>query len=75
MAIIKLPDTISANMICAICGTKLTLAQAIAGMQDACNHQAFACATHLYQVQQLIMGWAGFMAAPRRQYRNIKGRS
>ena len=67
MAIIKLPDTITPTMICAICGTKLTPAQATAGLRDAQGHQAFACVSHLFEVEELITGWAGFMVAERCQ--------
>lgn len=63
MAIVKVPDNIVPKLTCAICGAKLTPANATAGLLDAQGRQAFACISHLSNVRELIIGWADFMAA------------
>lgn len=64
MAITKLPpDPKSAEpLICAICGVKLDLDKATAGMLGSNCQQTFACVSHFSEVEKLILGWADFVA-------------
>ncbi len=67
MAIVRLPDTFSRDMTCAICGVKLTPDKATAGLFDSHNQQMFACVSHFSEVERLVLGWADFLAAERRR--------
>lgn len=67
MAIVKLPDTFSPVMACAICSVKLTPNRATVGLFDAHNRQMFACISHFSEVEKLILGWADFLAEQRRR--------
>lgn len=64
MAIAKLPSDfkLAEPLICAICGVKLDLDKATAGMLDSNRKQAFACVSHFSEVEKLITGWADFTA-------------
>lgn len=64
MAITKLPSGLkpAKSLTCAICGVKLTLDKATAGMLDSRSQQAFACVSHFSEVEKLITGWADFAA-------------
>lgn len=64
MAITKLPPDLklSDTLTCAICGVKLDLDKATAGMCDSNRQQAFACVSHFSEVEKLITGWADFAA-------------
>lgn len=66
---VKIPPEL--NLIvqtCAICDVNLPFARATAGHYDATNQQAFACVSHLSEVELLVVGWADFMAAERDKY-------
>jgi len=71
MAITKLPSDLklAEPMICAICGVRLTLDKATAGMLDSEHRQTFACVSHFSEVEKLITGWADFTAKER--YRSL----
>ena len=69
MAITRLPERISSKgLTCAICSVDLPLERATAGLFDADNTQKFACVSHLYEVEKLILGWTDFLIAERRRY-------
>ena len=51
------------KLTCAICRVDLPLAKATAGLYDCHNDQAYACVSHLYEVEKLIVGWADFITA------------
>lgn len=67
MAVTKLPSDfkLAEPLICAICGVKLTLDKATAGMLDSDRCQTFACVSHFSEVEKLITGWADFTAKER----------
>ena len=67
MAITKLPSSLhTAELLtCAICGVGLALDKATAGMYDSERRQTFACVSHFYEVEKLILGWAEFTAKER----------
>lgn len=69
MAITRLPEHISPKALtCAICASNLSLDRATAGLFDADNKQMFACVSHLYEVEKLIIGWADFFIKERQRY-------
>lgn len=70
MAIIELPNNqkIDDTLMCSICRVKLLLSKATAGLLNAENRQAFACVSHLSEVDLLIRGWADFMVAERSKH-------
>jgi hypothetical protein len=70
MAITSLPSSLTDidALVCAICGVRLTLERATAGLRAGDGHQAFACVSHLSEVEKLINGWADFIADERRKY-------
>lgn len=67
MAITKLPSDflLAEPFTCTICGVKLTLDKATAGMLDSRGQQTFACVSHFSEVEKLIIGWADFTAKER----------
>ncbi len=71
MAITKLPPDLklAEPLICVICGVKLTLGKATAGMLDSERHQTFTCVSHFSEVEKLITGWADFTTKER--YRSL----
>ncbi len=71
MAITKLLDFTTPSQTCAICGVPLSLGKATAGLFDCHDHQAFACVSHLSEVEKLIVGWADFTAIQRRKFMNL----
>jgi len=71
MAITKLPNFIVPPQTCAICDVPLSLGKTTAGLFDCRGHQAFACVSHLSEVEKLIVGWADFTAIQRRQFMNL----
>jgi len=71
MAVTKLPSFIAPPQTCAICGVPLLLGKATAGLFDCHGHQAFACVSHLSEVEKLIVGWADFTAIQRRKFMNL----
>ena len=71
MAITKLPSFIASPQTCAICGVPLPLSKATAGLFDCHGHKAFACVSHLSEVEKLIVGWADFTAIQRRKFMNL----
>jgi hypothetical protein len=70
MAIAKLPPDfqLPEPFICVLCGVKLSLAKATAGLLNAHGSQAFACVSHFSELALLIRGWAFFMANERIAY-------
>ena len=72
MSITKLPSHLKVNqpMICSICMVDLSLERATAGLFDADNQQVFACVSHLYEVEKLILGWVDFLI--RERYRRLQ---
>jgi hypothetical protein len=70
MAITSLPAQmkVADPLVCAICGVRLALTDATAGLFDADNQQAFACVSHYSEVEKLIAGWAEFSAYQRRAH-------
>jgi hypothetical protein len=72
MSITKLPCDPKVNqpIICSICMVDLSLERATAGLFDADNQQAFACVSHLYEVEKLIIGWVDFLI--RERYRRLQ---
>jgi hypothetical protein len=71
MAITKLPSFITSPQTCAICGVPLILKNATAGLLDCRGRQAFACVSHLSEVEKLIIGWADFTAFQRRRFMDL----
>lgn len=71
MAITRLPGFIASPQTCAICSVPLSLSKATAGLFDCHGHQAFACVSHLSEVEKLIVGWADFTAIQRRKFMNL----
>lgn len=66
MAITRLPTDITTKvLVCAICASDLSLDRATVGLFDADNQQAFACVSHLYEVEKLIIGWVDFLIRER----------
>src|SRR3982751_1363355 len=67
MAIIKLPSSLQVilPLVCSICKVKLSLDKATAGLLDYNGRQAFACVSHLSEIEKLILGWADFSANER----------
>ena len=63
MAIISVSQDVLMPLTCAICRVNLSLAKATAGLYTHDNHQAFACISHLFEVEKLILGWADFISA------------
>ena len=64
--IVHLPSEMQVNGLdCALCRVRLSLTRATAGLFDANGQQAFACISHLFEVEKLINGWADFMAQER----------
>ena len=63
MAIIGVSQDISLPLTCVICKVDLPLARATAGLYDYNNHQTFACSSHLWEVERLIIGWTDFITA------------
>lgn len=63
MAIISVPQDVPVPLTCAICRVSLPLARATAGLYYCDNRQAFACVSHLSEVEKLITGWADFITA------------
>ena len=72
MSITKLPCDLKVNqpIICSICMVDLSLERATAGLFDADNQQAFACVSHLYEVEKLIIGRVDFLI--RERYRHLQ---
>ena len=71
MAITRLPtDMTTKALVCAICASDLSLDRATVGLFDADNQQAFACVSHLYEVEKLIIGWVDFLI--RERYRHLQ---
>jgi len=70
MAIISLPSSLTDidALVCAICSVRLTLERATAGLLAGDGHQAFACVSHLSEVEKLINGWADYIAKERSKY-------
>lgn len=68
MAIIQLSndEQLAEYVQCAICGKRITLIEATAGLFNAENKQQFACNGHFWNPHQFIAGWADFMATQRR---------
>jgi hypothetical protein len=67
--IVYLPSEIQPNNFdCAICRVKLTSARTTTGLPDANGRQAFACISHLFEVERLINGWADFTAQERMKH-------
>ena len=46
---------------CSICGIQLVPEKATAGLLDVQGAQAYACVSHLSEVELLIRGWADFI--------------
>lgn len=68
--IVYLPSElqVGGSLDCAICNVRLPLERATAGLFDADNRQTFACVSHLYEVEKLIVGWADFLIRERYRY-------
>jgi hypothetical protein len=60
--IIAWPETITlgATVTCTICRADVPLVAATAGTWDSDGAQRFACAKHLWNAHELILGWAAF---------------
>ncbi len=71
MSIVHLPENLqlAAQLYCSICHVRLHLPKATVGLFDANNIQAFACVSHFMEVELLICGWADFVVAERRKYK------
>jgi hypothetical protein len=67
MAITSLPPDVALAdpLLCAICGVRLPLDKATAGLYNAAGQQCFACVSHYWEVERLIVGWADFVATQR----------
>lgn len=61
MAITSAPQKLPTHLTCAICKVDLPLARATTGLYDCDSRQAFACVSHLLEVEKLILGWADFI--------------
>lgn len=68
MALIKTPDLAACSLSCALCGVGLSLDKATAGMLKADKTQAYACISHFWEVELLVVRWADFLAHQRREY-------
>ncbi len=71
MAIIRLPIFVTPPQTCAICSVPLLLDKATAGLFDCSGQQAFACVSHLSEVEKLVIGWADFTAIQRRRFMDL----
>lgn len=71
--ITHLPPDIEVNdeILCALCRVVLTVDKAAIGLLKANKTPAFACISHFWEVELLIVGWADFLARERREYKRL----